>query len=508
MALIQSTAIPSGATDYELEQSLKFEDTAKNGTGSYLNRTPSSAGNSDLWTYSCWAKGLPAPNSNSHETQILLSVSGVDTNDYLWLSISNDGTLDFRQWDDSSGYFWRKISTALYRDPSSWYHYVVTYDSANSTAEDRIKMYVNGERITSFGTNANPSSGQDSFVNKTKLHAIGRFSINGVVQTDGALNGYLAEVNLIDGQALTPTSFGETGDYNEWKPIEYSGTYGTNGFYLSFEGGGIMSATGGNSTATDGDYKAASFTSNGTFTPSVDGYVEYLVIGGGGAGGGGNSSEQANGGGGAGAFRTGYLAVTGGTGYSITVGAGGSGSQGETGGSGNSSVFSTITAVGGGGGGKQSTNGVAGGSGGGGGYNASGGSGTSGQGNSGGSGSSASGGGGGGASAAGANASGDTAGNGGAGLASSITGSSVTYAGGGGGGTYGTTTSDQGTAGSGGSGGGGAGKLGRKDTIRHGDDGTANTGGGGGGAAAGTGITRGSGGYGGSGIVIIRYKFQ
>ena len=220
---------------YTIDQSLKFEDTAKNGTGSYLTRTPASAGNSDLWTYSCWAKGLPAPNANSHETQILLSVSGVDTNDYLWLSISNDGTLDFRQWDDSSGYFWRKISTALYRDPSSWYHYVVTYDSANSTAEDRIKMYVNGERITSFGTNANPSSGQDSFVNKTKLHAIGRFSINGVVQTDGALNGYLAEVNLIDGQALTPADFGETGDYGEWKPKEYSGTYGTNGFYLPFK---------------------------------------------------------------------------------------------------------------------------------------------------------------------------------------------------------------------------------------------------------------------------------
>ena len=229
----------SGADAYEIDQSLKFEDTAKNGTGSYLTRTPASAGNSDLWTYSCWAKGLPAPNANSHETQILLSVSGVDTNDYLWLSISNDGTLDFRQWDDSSGYFWRKISTALYRDPSSWYHYVVTYDSANSTAEDRIKMYVNGERITSFGTNANPSSGQDSFVNKTKLHAIGRFSINGVVQTDGALNGYLAEVNLIDGQALTPADFGETGTYGEWKPKEYSGTYGTNGFYLNFAGGGI-----------------------------------------------------------------------------------------------------------------------------------------------------------------------------------------------------------------------------------------------------------------------------
>ena len=91
---------------------------------------------------------------------------------------------------------------------------------------------------------------------------------------------------MIDGVQLTASSFGETGDYGEWKPIEVSGlTYGTNGFYLSFAGGGVMSATGGDSTATDGDYKAASFTSDGTFTPSADGYVEYLVIAGGGAGG-------------------------------------------------------------------------------------------------------------------------------------------------------------------------------------------------------------------------------
>tara|TARA_R110001592_G_scaffold138695_1_gene358161 strand:- start:275 stop:3676 length:3402 start_codon:yes stop_codon:yes gene_type:complete len=235
MALIQSTAIPSGATDYELEQSLRFEDTARNGTGSYLSRKPPLEGNRKRWTYSCWAKGLPAPNTNSHETQVLLGVDG-GTNHYLWLSISNDGTFDFRQWDNGSGYYWRKISTALFRDPSAWYHFIVVYDSANGTAEDRIKMYVNGERITSFGTNLNPSQNLNSFVNDDdKFHSIGRFSMSGVVQEDGALNGYLAEVNFIDGLVKTPADFGETGTYGEWKPVEYSGSYGTNGFYLPFK---------------------------------------------------------------------------------------------------------------------------------------------------------------------------------------------------------------------------------------------------------------------------------
>ena len=119
------------------------------------------------------------------------------------------------------------------------------------------------------------SQNTDLAFNQATEHSIGRRDND----NDRYFDGYLGEVNFIDGQALTPADFGETGTYGEWKPIEYSGTYGTNGFYLNFGGGGIMSATGGNSTATDGDYKAASFTSSGTFTPSADGYVEYLVIG-------------------------------------------------------------------------------------------------------------------------------------------------------------------------------------------------------------------------------------
>jgi len=486
MALIQSTAIPSGATDYELEQSLKFNDD----DSAYLSWTPASAGNRKTFTWSGWVK-----LSNTTNRAFFGAYDGSNA------IITKGSKIQFEQYDTVTNYYIK--TSAVLRDFSAWYHIVAVWDTSNSTSSDRIRLYINGERATDLAGSDYPALNYDHYINGVYEHRVGH-------DQSGSryMDGYMAEVHFIDGQALTPADFGETGTYGEWKPIEYSGTYGTNGFYLNFAGGGVISATGGNSTTTDGDYKVASFTSNGTFTPSADGYVEYLVIGGGGGGAGGDAGEQANAGGGGGAFRTGILSVTGGTGYSITVGAGGSRSQGVSGGTGGSSVFSTITAVGGGGGGKYSTNGTASaGSGGGGGYNASGGSGGS-YGNDGGDGSSASGGGGGGASAAGANASGDTAGNGGAGLASSITGSSVTYAGGGGGGTYGTTTSLQGTAGTGGSGGGGAGKRGRKDTIDHGDNGTANTGGGGGGAAAGTGITRGKGGLGGSGIVIIRYKFQ
>ena len=235
MSLINSTAIPSGAT-FEIEQSLRSKDTAKNGTGSYLSWTPpNNNGNKDAWTYSVWAKGLPAPNAKSCQTQMLLTASG-GTSHQCYIILSNDGNFDFRQYHNSEGYHFRKISTALFRDPSAWYHYVVTYDADNSTAEDRIKMYVNGERITSFGTNTNPSSGRDSFINGSGIHAIGRNAYSGVAQTEGSIDGYIAEAHFIDGiGGLTPSSFGETGNYGEWKPKKYSGNYGALGWYLPFK---------------------------------------------------------------------------------------------------------------------------------------------------------------------------------------------------------------------------------------------------------------------------------
>jgi len=492
MALIQSTAIPSGATDYEIDQSLRFNDD----DSAYLSWTPSSAGNRKTWTWSGWVK---RGNIGFGNIQIFGAGTGPNADNQAYIVINE--AIEFFEYEPA--YNFRKVTTQVFRDASAWYHILVAFDTTDSTADDRIKIYVNGIRVTSFSTSVNPSLNHDSLmINTANGHQLGAF------WTGGAnFDGYLAEVNFIDGQAKVASDFGETGDYGEWKPIEYSGTYGTNGFYLNFAGGGIMSATGGNSTATDGDYKAASFTANGTFTPSADGYVEYLVIGGGGGAG--------SGGGGAGGYRTGYLPVTASTAYSITVGSGGtSHTTSSNGGAGANSIFSSITSIGGGyGAGADPAPGGVGGSGGGGGggnssvvgggQNNPGGAATSGQGNAGGYGytdasSYGIGGGGGGAGSAGSNASsGGPAGNGGNGLANSITGSSVTYAGGGGGG--GAIGSGTKNGGSGGTGGGGAGGNGSAT----GTAGTANTGGGGGGGGASS-----SGGAGGSGIVIIRYKFQ
>ena len=289
-------------------------------------------------------------------------------------------------------------------------------------------------------------------------------------------------------------------------------------------GAAFITATGGTITES-GNCKIHTFTSPGTFCVSnisntpANNAVAYLVIAGGGGGGGGNPPDASSGGG-AGGYREGRcgpvtpytdspLSTSGHTvsvqGYPITVGAGGSGgpsgSPGNQGSKGSDSVFSSFTSGGGGAGhGQNNANSTPGQ--GGSGAGASGGSPRSGmagnvppvspsQGNPGGSsgpGSIGAAGGGGGAGSCGIN-SGPNSGPGGNGATSSISGSSVTRAGGGGG----AGAPPRGTGGgTGGPGGGGSASA----------DGTANTGGGGGG---GTGVT---GGAGGSGVVIIRYKFQ
>ncbi|OUW60141.1 MAG: hypothetical protein CBD63_04195 [Candidatus Pelagibacter sp. TMED203] len=299
-----------------------------------------------------------------------------------------------------------------------------------------------------------------------------------------------------------------------------------------------VTATGGTVT-TCGDFKIHTFNASGCFSVSCAGTssgsnkVSYFVVAGGAGGGSGYG-----GGGGAGGFREGKcssdpytdspldsgvgLSVPAAT-YPITVGAGGTGGAPpspatSSGGSGNNSIFSTITSAGGGGGGKNcGTAGIAGGSGGGGGAAcAAGGAGNTPpvsppQGNPGGTASPGHpvgyyGGGGGGAGAAGTDGS-PTNNTGGAGLATSITGSPVTRGGGGGGSHY-PSPSRPTPGAAGGSGGGGAGGSAGPNPYTAAVAGTDNTGGGGGAGGFNPGSGHQPGGAGGSGTVIIRYKFQ
>ena len=211
----------SGQQGYFLNRSVRTRSSAS----AYFNRTPSASGSQTIWTYSAWIK-----RGILNVTPFLLSAAEPSgTTDYDAIDLSGD-TLRIYFRGGNSGYL---QTTQVLRDPSSWYHIIVSVDTTQATSSNRIKLYINGVQVTAFSTATYPIQNYATY-----------FNINGRKTTIGATalptpsgfyDGYMTEINFIDGQALTPTSFGAydvlTG---VWQPKKYVGTYGTNGFYLNF----------------------------------------------------------------------------------------------------------------------------------------------------------------------------------------------------------------------------------------------------------------------------------
>ena len=206
----------SASTGYNLTRSLRFRSSAT----AYLNRTPASASNRRTWTWSGWFK------RGSVGAGYLFGATSDSWNVNWTLIYFNSSNSLFVQ-DFATSQRFNLNPTMVFRDPSAWYHLVVAMDTTQATASDRIKIYVNGTQVTAFSTASYPSQNIDTFVDNTVSHQISG--------TGGYFDGYLAEVNFIDGQALTPSSFGSTNALTGvWQPARYTGTYGTNGFYLPF----------------------------------------------------------------------------------------------------------------------------------------------------------------------------------------------------------------------------------------------------------------------------------
>ena len=128
-----------------------------------------------------------------------------------------------------------KVSTALFRDTSAWYHVMLAVDSTQGTAANRNRIYINGTEVTSFSTDTNAPSDR-TFLNNACNIDVGRYTNTG--GTHKFFDGYLAEVVFIDGLQLAPTDFGEFDSDSPtiWKPKDPSGlTFGNNGFYLDFK---------------------------------------------------------------------------------------------------------------------------------------------------------------------------------------------------------------------------------------------------------------------------------
>ena len=193
------TAAVTGDEDtYQVERSLRFNST----DAATLTRTPSKIGNRVAWTLSFWVK----PTKLGTERHLFEPGLGAGYQVFF----ATDDTFVFTENAVTVA-----KTTQVFRDTTSWYHFVITWDSANATAGDRFRLYVNGSRVTSFSSSSNPSLNQLSGWNSSStIHYISRYN--------GAANyyfdGYLAEVHFIDGNSLTSSNFGETDSITgRWK---------------------------------------------------------------------------------------------------------------------------------------------------------------------------------------------------------------------------------------------------------------------------------------------------
>jgi hypothetical protein len=331
-------------------------------TSAYLNRTPSVSGNTQKWTWSGWFKGT----NSSTNINTLFSASTSSSNyarlgfynKYFWFINYNGG--------NSINLSTNNISFA---DPAAWYHVVVSVDTTQATSTNRVLIYINGVQIPSslFVNNTYPSQNFNTLINSNILHQVG----TSADYSSNYLDGYLTELNYIDGQQLTPNSFGTFNSYGVWQPITYGGSYGTNGFYLPFNKidnsitiGYDQSPNGNHFTSSGISVLATNptittITSSQSWTaPAGVTAINYLLVGGG--GGGGSDNQWGTGGyGGNGGYVQYYsTTVTPGQSYSLVVGNGGSaaGSGGAGGTGGTTSGFGNSVSGGGGGAGVNTNN--------------------------------------------------------------------------------------------------------------------------------------------------------
>jgi hypothetical protein len=241
MSLLPGSAIP--LSGYDINNSLRFRASAS----TRLSRTyAASPTTGTKITISVWVKR----GTLSTQQQIINGYNGTSpwrsglvfrSSDALALEFGGATLLDI-------------VTTPVFRDPSAWYHIVAKIDTTQATAANRCILYVNGSQITSYSTANYPAlNANHQFLFGNSLNRIGTLT-----DSTQFFDGYLAEFNVIDGQALTPSSFGSTNpSTGVWEPIKYTGTYGTNGFYQKYSS---IALTSGSNTGLGQD-----FSGNGNF---------------------------------------------------------------------------------------------------------------------------------------------------------------------------------------------------------------------------------------------------
>ena len=215
---------------YEIENSAVFDSSAglAGGTYDYLYYNPSSTSNRRTATLSCWVKRSSDSNTNcifsaGANQQHLRYQPGLS-----WRNYNNSGVVN---------------TAASYRDTAAWYHVMMVLDTGNSTAASRNIMYVNGEAIERTGsTDATQNDDYNFNYASSRMYIGCRAWYQATETIIQGFDGYIAELHWIDGAVKSPTDFGEFDANGIWIPIEYTGTYGTNGAYLKFDNASNLGA--------------------------------------------------------------------------------------------------------------------------------------------------------------------------------------------------------------------------------------------------------------------------
>ena len=267
MEVLQRTANRGSISDggYDIDNSLKLEDDNSEG----LTKNYSGDGDRRTWTYSTWIKRTEL--SQDYYCLIFAAYTGIQIMSEDWLRVVlYDGTTS--RYADTN---------QLFRDTSAWYHLVVTLDSTDSTASDRVKIWINGSRVTDFRTSTYASMSQnDEFGlgEAASNYQFGYWFAGGA--NDRRFCGYVAETHYVNGTAEDADAFGEyDSDSGIWIPKEYEGSHGSKGFYFKFDDSsnlGKDSSSGGIgdfvlSNITSADQSTDTPTNNFcTFNPLMD----------------------------------------------------------------------------------------------------------------------------------------------------------------------------------------------------------------------------------------------
>ena len=225
METLQRTANRGSlSTGYEIDNSLVLEDA----NDESMIRNYSGDGDRRTWTYSTWVKKLKF-GSAEYDYMYLFGAA------YTSILFLNNDLLRVALYNGSSTVY--ADPSQVFRDGSAWYHIIVTLDSTQGTAADRVKIWINGVRVTSFSnsTYANMSQNEEFGLGQASSnYQFGYFFAGGA--NNRAFSGYVAETHYVNGTALDETSFGEYDeDSGIWKPKEYTGSHGTKGFYFKFD---------------------------------------------------------------------------------------------------------------------------------------------------------------------------------------------------------------------------------------------------------------------------------